>query len=457
MLFYNPSQINYYLLDFGSQSLNMFKESPLVGDIMNVDTPEKIDKLFKMLNDIMETRKQLFVDYNGDYINYCERSGKILPAIIVMVNNYEVFQDNYSMYEEMLVPITRDCTKYGIYFLLACNTTNGIKFKLKQNFNQIFSLQQNSMDDYMSIFGNTGKKCPSKLFGRGLIKKDNIYEFQTAFIDTDEKIISNVKSLSLKQKNYYKMKAKSVPILPNKVDLDVIKNELDIDKRLIFGVDKDNLSFYKYDLNKDFSSIVSGNDMDLISKFINALVGEITYLNTNKMFVVNSDGIEFDDYKDAIIIDSEYDAFIDKIHKFLEDNYKKYEENKNDKSWKSKIKPITCVIAGLSSFEQKLNVSSRAKLEYIMDKARDLGILNFIVSDMVSNLKRVESNNWYKSGFTNCKSVWIGPGINEQYTIKIANRLRTDIGEDFALVIYKGKYSIIKYISECKIEQNTSN
>ena len=91
-----------------------------------------------------------------------------------------------------------------------------------------------------------------------------------------------------------------------------------------------------------------------------------------------------------------------------------------------------------------------------MNKARELGFLNFIISDSVSNLKRVETSNWYKTGFNNCKTVWIGPGINEQFTVKIANRLRNDITDDFALVIYKGKYSIIKYISECKIEQNTS-
>ena len=252
------------------------------------------------------------------------------------------------------------------------------------------------------------------------------------------------------------MKAKSVPVLPKVVDLDVIKNELDIDKQLIFGVDKDNLSYYKYDLSKEFTSVVSGNDSDLIAKFMNALVGEILYLDTNKMFVVNSDGIELSDYKDAIIVDSGYDAFVDKIHKFLEDNYKKYEKNKADKSWKTKVKPITCVILGISSFEQKLSSASKTKLDYIMNKARELGILNFIVSDPVNNLKKIEMTSWYKTGFNNFKGVWIGPGINDQYSIKLTSRLKTEITEEFALVVYKGKYTVIKYISECKLKENTS-
>lgn len=452
MLYYNPTQLNYYVLDFGSQSLNMFKDSPLVGDIMNIDTPEKIDKLIKMLNDIMESRKQLFVNYNGDYLNYCEKSGKILPAIVVAINNYEVFQDNFSAYEELLVPITRDCIKYGIYFLLACSTPNSIKFKLKQNFNQIFSLQQNSMDDYISIFGNTGKKAPSRLFGRGIIKKDIIYEFQTAFIAEEDNIIPTVKELSLKQKDYYKVKARFIPILPKVVDYTSIKNELSTDKQVILGVERENLSYHKYDLNKEFSSIITGTDSDLINKFVNALVGEISYLNTNKMFVVNSEGIEFNNCENAIIVDGEYDLFIDKIYKFLEENYKKYENSKFDKSKLDGVQPITCIIAGISAFEQKLKSTSKTKLDYIINKAKELGILNFIVSDSVSNLKKVEINNWYKSGFSNCKTIWIGSGINDQYTIKINNRLKKDITEEFALVIFKGKYTIIKYLSDFKVK-----
>ena len=452
MLFFNPSQLNYYLLDFGSQSLNMFKDSPLVGDIMNIDTPEKIDNLIKLLNNMMETRKQLFANYNGDYLNYCEKSGNILPAIIVVINNYEVFQDNYSAYEELLVSITRDCIKYGIYFLLACSTPSGIKFKLKQNFNQIYSLQQNSIDDYISIFGNTGKKCPSKLFGRGIIKKDFVYEFQTAFIDEEDKIISTVKELSLKQNDYYKVKAKYIPVLPNVVDYESIKNELDLDKKVIFGMEKESLSYYKYDLNKEFSSIITGNDSDLIAKFVNALVSEIAYLDTNKMFVVNCDGIEFSDSENLIIVDNEYDAFVNKIYKFLETNYKKYLDNNSDKTIFNDVKPITCVIVGISSFDQKLKSVNKIKLDFLVNKGKELGILNFIVVDTVNNLKKVEINSWYKAGFTNCKTVWIGPGINEQYVIKIANRLKKDITDEFALVVSKGKYMIIKYLSHFKVK-----
>jgi len=448
MLYYNANQLNYYILDFGSQSLNIFKESPLVGDIMNIDSTEKIDKLIKLLTDTIEKRKQLFADYNGDFTTFNKQSGNKIPAIVVVINNYEVFQDNFSLLEEQLVILTRDCKKYGIYFLLACSTPNGVKFKLRQNFNQIYSLQQNNVDDYVNIFGNTGKKYPSKIFGRGIIKRDRIYEFQTAFISDKENITSAIKEICQKQRNYYNVKANLVPVLPEVVNYSVLQNEIDVNKELVLGIEKDSLQYYKYNLKEEFSTIITGNDIDLIGKFTNALIGENAYLNNVKTFIVNSEGMELTQYPNAIIIDQDYDLFFEKIYNMLNDNYKKYQQANMNKQIFNNIQPISCMIIGVNSFRETLNSTNKSRFGFIIDKAKELGILNYILVDTINNIKKLELENWYKSNFVNSKAIWIGPGINEQYTIKITTRLRKDITEEFALVISKGKATTIKYISE---------
>ena len=55
------------------------------------------DNLFKMLNQIIEERKKLFVDYNGSYDFYINHGGKQIPSIIVMINNVEGFLDTYNL------------------------------------------------------------------------------------------------------------------------------------------------------------------------------------------------------------------------------------------------------------------------------------------------------------------------------------------------------------------------
>ena len=66
----------------------MFDNSYMVGNIMTIDDKEKIDNLYKMLNTIIQERKKLFQDSNGDSENYIKNSGKNVPSIVVIINNY---------------------------------------------------------------------------------------------------------------------------------------------------------------------------------------------------------------------------------------------------------------------------------------------------------------------------------------------------------------------------------
>ena len=126
-------------------------------------------------------RKELFVDYNGDYNFYCTHSGRTLPTIITIINNYDSYYELYEQYDEQLSTLTREGAKYGIVFIITSNNVNSIRYRLKQNFRQNLVLQFNDSGDYSSVLGNIGKKYPSKLYGRGLVSLDNVYEFQTAY------------------------------------------------------------------------------------------------------------------------------------------------------------------------------------------------------------------------------------------------------------------------------------
>ena len=122
----------------------------------------------------IEERKILFSDYNGDYYTYCKNSGKSVPSIVVVINNYESYQETYSEFDDTLIVLSRECNRYGIFFVLTVNTPNGLRFKLRQNFSLIYALQQNNDDDYTTILGNVHKNYPAKIFGRGIFKIDDV-------------------------------------------------------------------------------------------------------------------------------------------------------------------------------------------------------------------------------------------------------------------------------------------
>lgn len=77
-----------------------------------------VSNLFKMLLDEIKNRKKLFVDYGGDYENYIKESNSSLPSIVVIINNFSAFTENYEEKEEAVSYLTREGTKYGIYFVI---------------------------------------------------------------------------------------------------------------------------------------------------------------------------------------------------------------------------------------------------------------------------------------------------------------------------------------------------
>ena len=141
-------EINFYILDFGAETLTMFKEAPHVGEVLLSNDEEKINNLFKTLTSIIEERKKLFVEYNGSYDFYINHGGIQIPMITVVINNYEGFMDTYPDYEDIVNQMTRDCLKYGIVFILTTSGPNTIRYKLRQNFAQSIVLQFNDTSDY---------------------------------------------------------------------------------------------------------------------------------------------------------------------------------------------------------------------------------------------------------------------------------------------------------------------
>ena len=84
---HDTKEINFYILDFGAETLTMFKDAPHVGEVILSSEAEKIENLFKMINTTLEERKKLFVDYNGSFDFYINHGGKQIPLIVVIINN----------------------------------------------------------------------------------------------------------------------------------------------------------------------------------------------------------------------------------------------------------------------------------------------------------------------------------------------------------------------------------
>ena len=463
MNLYTPEDINFYIMDFGAEILKVFKGSPYVGDIIQIDEEEKIVNLYKMLNNMMEQRKNLLSNYGGNFFNYNLKSGSKLPSVIIILNNFEAYQDTYEQYEDTLNILTRECSKYGMYFIATCNTPNGMRFKLKQNFSQVYCLQQNNEDDYSTILGNINKSYPSKLFGRGIIKQENVYEFQTASIDTQDKTNELIENKIKEDKSKYKLKAKSVPILPSIVNYESIEDSLNNNSMdVIIGIEKKSLDVSYYDFSKNLLNIITANEPSVMNNFTNAFINQLKQKNAFKTMVLDAGDIDiYEATKNGIIYEeNDFNGFLEKILNYETECYDLYVKNNYNPAVLANQKKILIIISGIEEFKNKLSMENQNKLNDFFTKAKNLGIINYLIIDSVDNVKKFEYESWFKDSVNLADGVWIGDGINDQFMLKVSVRtdeVRESVDDDFCFVLKRGKPVLVKYVSEFETKMDSED
>ncbi len=445
---YTPLEVIYYILDFGTQSLKVFNGIPHIGDIISMDDSEKIKNLFKMLFFMIDERKEMFANYNGDYNVFCKNSEEKVPRVIVIINNYDSYSEMYPMFEETLSQLTREGVNFGINFVITAIDPNSVRFKLKQNFKMIYVLQQNNEMDYSNILGNINKNYPSKIFGRGIVKFDDVYEFQTASVSSRDKIFEFIESIKPSIIDRNNIKAINIPVLPKIVTRDNINNNLTQDGSVVIGIERDNLNIVKYDFKNNYTNMILSYDISNIEHFLNPLLAQITTINYFDTIVINCNKTNIEKGK-FLYYEQNFDEIFTRLENFVSYNNAILTQNGFDKSKIPPLKPKLCFIIGFDSFKNKLNNNNKNKLSLLFEKGKDLDLINFVIIDNVDKFKKYEFESWYKTVINNTKGIFIGNGLTDQMTIKITKNdraFREDIPDNFCYVVNLGRPVLVKYV-----------
>ena len=448
---HSPEEVSIYILDFGSGTLGSFKNAPQVGDFILPNEEDKINNIFKLLDEELERRKKLFTNYNGDYQGYIARSGKTVPYILIFINNYDVFQDSFDL-EEIINKISRESSKYGIILIPAINTTSGMRYKLRQNFKSDIALQFNDQDDYSAIIGNTKKLYPAEIYGRGLVKLDNIYEFQTAHIFNDEELNTELDKVIELLNDKYSVKAPKIPVVPDEVLIkDVILNLKDL-SRVPVGVNKETISSEIYNFKDNFVTLISDNE-DSASRndFTRSITKLISKLSNNNLVLLDADKKLESNYENVSYVINNFDEVISKICDSMEYQYNVYKENNYSKEALRNTNYTTIIINGFTKILARINVEIKKRFLDALSKARDTGNFSFIFVDRVDNLKKLEYDEWYKKVVQNNYGIWIGNGVADQTVIKTNigfKKVNNEIPNGFGIVIKNTKTSLVKLVSD---------
>ena len=459
---HTPKEVNLYLLDFEAGTLNAFAKAPHIGDVMLAYDAEKITNLFKTLYKELETRKRKFAEYGGSYLTYIEESEEKVPNIIIVINNYAAFAETYPEKEDAINYLTREGSKYGIYFVATLNSTNAMKYRTSQNFGQSLVLQFNDESNYTMVLGKTGGLVPSHYEGRGLVKiNKNIYEFQTAKIvpeSTPYKFIrEQCKELTDK---YSGFEANKIAVLPRKITPEILKPYVKNNLNIPIGMEKNTLQIHYLNAEKHYINMILSEDksyLQFLQDISNFISNEYTDVETT--LVDEADEVQVTNSKIRHVVGTKSaEEFIDEIYQLVLERNNKYKDALSAGTQCETFQKKLFIINSIRTLlENKDNVRVE-KLELALEKGSKNYNVNFIIFDELKKISILTAKKWYKNHINPDDGMWIGKGFSNQYNFRISNNtgeIKKDITDkNFAISINNGEAKIVKILNTKEDESN---
>lgn len=454
---YSPEEINIYILDFSAETLTAFAKAPQVGDVVLAHEQEKVTNLIKLLLGQMQTRKKLFADYGGDINSFNSSENKKVASIIVVINNYAAFLEMYEDYESDMLNLTREGTKYGIYFILTATATNALRFRMLQNIGQSYVLQMTDETDYAAVLGKTGGLVPEKIKGRGLFKSDEIYEFQIAHAFECENQFAAVRNYCEEmRKKYPSIRARKIPVLPEQVNLEFIQPFVNEQSLMIpVGVETESLEVSYLNMSKQYISCVyaEGKDYTAFISMLGYMSAAMANINTT---VIDSENqLKHYDKANYLFSKKSISEGIDTLFATVLERHNTIKDAENEGKEIPQYPLEVVIISSLYALKEQLEEKENEKLALVLEKGSQKLNVRIIIAESAKCIASYNFEKWYKTNISQTDGIWIGNGITDQYYLKLTkttSEMTQEISNQYGYSVKAGKAVKVKLIYEGEVE-----
>lgn len=436
---HGPEEVNFYIFDYGAETLRIFNKYPQVGCVTTADDQEQMMNTLVMIDKEADKRKALFTEYGGSYRNYIKESNQRLPLIVVIINYYEVFSEGNSRLADAMQGLIREGSKYGIIFIITTSVNNSIGARTSQLFLNKISLQQPDDTVYRSLLNAPKGLSPKKYFGRGVaLYNDHYYEFQTAYISEKDKINAQIRETAKELQKKYKTRAKSSLKLPDVVTLDMLKEKVQGVNKVPIGYSNDDKEVYYYDFNKHATTVILTKDINDKWTFINALAKEFITLEGVEVNII-----------DALGIINIYDPSIKVVKDNFDFNLIEMIKGINKETEPNNAITRIFMIVGFNKFKTSINEKYITYLNSLMSSITKFKKSKLLLFDTYDEFKKLEIEDWFDVSIDKNSSIWLGPEVENQILFNFDALTKEDMKENFndvGFVTTDGEAKVIKHV-----------
>lgn len=405
---HSPEEVNFYMLDLGSESLRIYEKLPHFSGYTTINEENRIKNLFNLITDEISKRKKLFSDFGGEYEKYIRASDKKLPLLVVILNNFDSIKDNFEDLVYNVIPdATRDSDRYGVIFIMTGAATNSVRTNISQNCKNFFTFKLKDKYEYQNIFNKRKDILPRNIIGRGIINNGDLHEFQTATIfnqeNNDELLTAFVAQTKEKYSSY--LPYLQLPMLPEKVREENVKAYITDLRKLPVGYSKNTVEVQYVDFIANLCTVISANRFEKTTPFVKSLITLIKKIqNTNVIIIDANSSLALNKEEYPNYFTENFDGIIKKLKEYVENLIN---SNSNQEG--------LLIINGVDDFMKKVTVQE--ELEALTKALKDYEKIGTIFVETNNKFKNHTMNKWFKNVYNSANGIWIGDGVNNQLII----------------------------------------
>ncbi|MCL2362043.1 MAG: type VII secretion protein EssC [Defluviitaleaceae bacterium] len=388
----SPQLLHYFILDYGNSALAQLRELPHTADYLTFDDAEKLDKLVKLFTEELKKRKSLFAGVSAtNFKMYNELAESKLPAILVIIDNYDVIKELNNELEEFLVKLTRDGTGIGIYTAITASRYGAVRYSVINNFKNKIAQFMFDASDVTAVVGRSAYKLP-EIRGRALVKMQDVhiaqiylpapYENDVEYTKEIGQIISEISNLNSATK------ATGVRVVPDVVTYDDLIPFLQVkEKQLILGFDIESTDPMYLDLSISCQMIIGApstgktNILKLLAK----------QLSGTTMFVADSragDLYELEDWDGITYMstESQLDNFYEVLNSEVENRQQSQQSSGlRQREFTAAQPPVLVLIDDGDNFAELCKAKTR-EMETLVPKAMEVGVC-FVTTTLPTKMR----------------------------------------------------------------------